>query len=268
MTNGAGDPPDFRLLRRLTRRGAALRKAANGWRLTGAGRAAHPVDPFLPMELKARGLVAEDGSDGLAVTAEGRAYVRRRLAGNDGFAEQHQERAAAIEGFGEDSRPITINLGESPLAVLRRRRLGDGSPAIDAAEFAAGERLRSDFERGQLMPRVTADWSSVARNRVDGTSSARTELSDVALDARRRVEAALDAVGPDFAGLLIDFCCFLIGIEALERARRWPTRSAKLVLRLALASLARHYGLAATARGAESARIRHWGADDYRPNID
>jgi hypothetical protein len=245
-----------------------LRKAAGGWRLTGAGRAAHPVDPFLPLELKGRGLLAEDGADGLAITAEGRAHVRRRLAGNDGFAAQHQERAAAVEGFREDARPITVNLGESPLAVLRRRRLGDGSPVIDAAEFAAGERLRSDFERAQLMPRVTADWSSVARNRVDGTSSGRSELGDVALDARRRVEAALDAVGPDFAGLLVDFCCFLIGIAELERTRRWPARSAKLVLRLALASLARHYGLAVTARGAGSARIRHWGADDYRPTIE
>lgn len=265
--SGKGGPEDFRLLQRLTRRGVTLRKAAGGWRLTGSGRA-HAVDAFLPLALKARGLLAEDGDDGLGITAEGKAYVRRHLAGNDGFAAQHQDQAAVVEGFGEEARAITVNMAESPLAALRRRRLPDGNSAIDAAEFAAGERLRSDFERAHLMPRVTADWSSVARNRVDRTSSGRADLSDVALDARRRVEAALEAVGPDFGGLLIDFCCFLIGIEELERTRRWPARSAKLVLRLALASLARHYGLAATARGTGRARIRHWGADDYRPKLD
>lgn len=265
--SGASEPPDFRLLSRLTRRGAVLRRAEGGWRVAGAGRAGHPVDPFLPLELKARGLLADDAEEGLAITAEGRAYVRRRLSGSDGFAAQHQERTASVEGFGEDARAITINLDESPLSALRRRRLSDGSPAIGTAEFAAGERLRSDFERAQLMPRVTADWSSIARNRVDGLSASRVEISDVAVDARRRVELALDAVGPDFAGILVDFCCFLIGIAELERTRRWPARSAKLVLRLALSSLARHYGLAPVARGGSQAHIRHWGTEDYRPTI-
>ena len=145
----------------------------------------------------------------------------------------------------------------------------DGKPLIDAAAFTAGERLRADYTRGQLMPRVTANWTAeVAQSRRDGAGGM-VEMTEAAIAARKRVERALSAVGPELAGVLVDFCCFLKGIETIERERRWPQRSAKLVLRLALSALARHYGLNAIARGrSRAAGLTHWGADDYRPVID
>lgn len=55
------------------------------------------------------------------------------------------------------------------------------------------------------------------------------------------VPGALGAVGPEFETILLDTCCFLNGIEESESRYGWPRRSAKLVLKLALSALARHY---------------------------
>jgi hypothetical protein len=76
------------------------------------------------------------------------------------------------------------------------------------------------------------------------------------------VHHALDALGPEFAGLLLDICCFLKGLEDIERERAWPARSGKVMLQLGLNRLARHYGYAAQARGPARAHVETWLADD------
>jgi Domain of unknown function (DUF6456) len=217
--------------------------------------------------LQTRGLVSLRADGSASLTALGKTHLRRALSTTGDFAAQHQERGKAIlrDDFGTSE--VTVNHDESPLSWLRHRRGRDGKPLIDANEFAAGERLRSDYSRGQIMPRVTANWSaSVASGRRAGGIA---ELTEAAIGARHRVEKALVAVGPEFSGLLVDFCCFLKGLEEIERERQWPARSAKLVLRLGLSTLARHYGLGTAAHGKPRAGgIRHWGAEDYRPVID
>lgn len=229
----------LRTLRHLATRGSAI------------------ADSPVLAELRERGLV-----DGMTITAVGAAFLRRALAGGD-FAAQHQDRGAVHM----DDASVIVNHDESPLAWLRRRRDRDGRPLVDAAEFAAGERLRADYTRGQLMPRITANWNAAVAGRSRGAGTG--DITEVALAARLRVDRALAAVGPELGGLLVDFCCFLKGLEEIERERRWPSRSAKVVLRVALSALARHYGLAGEARGNDRARrVLHWGTEDYRPTID
>ena len=143
-----------------------------------------------------------------------------------------------------------------------------GEPWLKPHAIEAAERLRRDFEVGRLQPRVTANWSASVSSgrRSDGAGLA--DLTDMALAARLRFDRAMRAVGPELSGVLVDVCCFLKGLETVERERRWPARSAKLVLRIALEGLARHYGLTATATGRPaSGKLRHWGTDDYRPEI-
>ncbi len=262
----------LRLLGRLTRRGGRLvRKAKDRYVLAVAGRPAQEeaVDAELVSVLAGRGLVVAGEAGAMVISGAGAAAVRRRLAGGDGYAEQHQDRGAIMlddAAFGR--RRVTVNHDESPLAWLRRRKDASGRPMISAGEFAAGERLRSDYERAQLMPRVTANWmAAVAGKRRSGENGI-ADLTEAALAARRRVEAALASLEPEMANLAVDFCCFLKGLEQVEAERQWPARSAKVVLRLTLAALARHYGLSTRARGPAAARLRHWGAEGYRPQIE
>lgn len=150
-----------------------------------------------------------------------------------------------------------VNHEESPLAWLARRSDKAGRPMISAAQLLAGERLRADFTRAGLTPRVTTDWSSLGASGGGGPGA----FSDVVLAAKVRLNAALSAVGPELSGVLLDVCCFLKGLEAVESERRWPARTAKVILGLGLDSLARHYGLAGEARGRACAPTRAWRAE-------
>jgi hypothetical protein len=156
---------------------------------------------------------------------------------------------------------VTIDEAESPLVWLARRRGRDGRNLIAPHQLQAGERLRADFTRAQLMPRTTSNWSSPVADGRRGAGYAGA-VTDLTIAARQRVHQALDALGPEFSGLLLDVCCFLKGLEDVERERIWPHRSAKIVLQLGLERLARHYGLAAELRGPAHGRVRTWLADD------
>jgi hypothetical protein len=164
-----------------------------------------------------------------------------------------------------------FNGEESPLTWLARRKDKEGRPLIARAEYEAGEKLRSDYQFALLAQRVTASWSALP---IDSGSRRATpgvgvDLADNVIAARERVNRALAAVGPELAGILIDVCCYLKGLEVLEKAEGWPQRSGKIILQLALQRLARHYGLLRDGEAqAGPAKVRHWGAQDYRPRIE
>jgi hypothetical protein len=177
---------------------------------------------------------------------------------------QHKEKMALVTETGMTE--VCVNTAESPLGSLWRHKGKSGQRFLTASEFNAGERLRLEYTRGQIMPRLGINWSAAgtgAKNRGDANRFG--DMTDSALAARDRVEAAIEAVGPELAGVLIDVCCFLKGLERVEAERGWPVRSGKVVLKSALSALARHYE---PPRRATSGKvILHWGAADYRPQV-
>ena len=175
----------------------------------------------------------------------------------DSFRAQHLSVARARIETPDGPLEVSIDEAESPLGWLARRKGRDGQPLIEAVQFQAGERLRTDFTRANLTPNVTSSWDPSRAQGRRGQSGGGT-FSDAVVAAREQVNRALEAVGPEFTDVLLDVCCFLKGLEDVERARRWPPRSAKVVLQLGLDRLARHYGLARDARGRSHAPIRTW----------
>jgi hypothetical protein len=177
---------------------------------------------------------------------------------------RHLALASRVLADAEGPARVLVDERESPLAWLARRRGKGGEALVGAHHLQAGERLRADFTCAQLMPRTTSNWDvSAARGRrAAGPAMTATES---ALAARQRLHHALDAAGPEFSGLLLDVCCFLKGLEDVERERLWPRGAARIVLRLGLDCLARHYGYAAQAVGRARAPLRSWSADEAPP---
>jgi len=204
--------------------------------------------------------LAQRECGGLVITAAGRARVLRHAATDavDPFRAQHLGVARRIVATPDGCTEVAVDDTESPLAWLARRKGRDGRPLIETVQLQAGEQLRADFTRAQMTPRVTSNWDApAARGRRDRQTTP-LGFAETVVAARERVRGALDAVGPEFAGLLLDVCCFLKGLEDVERERRWPPRSAKVVVQLGLDRLARHYGLAGEARGRSRVPIRTW----------
>lgn len=157
------------------------------------------------------------------------------------FAGQHRiwgERRVMDDG---GPRRIRCNLAESPVAVLGRRRDKDGKPFLETPLVEAAERLREDFELAQMGPRVAQNWEKFLTGGDRGSFRPDGGVAEGPSRARERVALALRDLGPGLGDVALRVCCFLEGIEAAERRMGWAARSGKIVLRIALMRLRKHY---------------------------
>lgn len=191
-----------------------------------------------------------------AITTAGRAALKRYLAEDsaarrskgqvdmDGFQEQHiewdEKQVSDADGQGGQTT-MRYNVAESPLTMLARRKDRDGKAFLDNDLVQAGERFREDFELAQMGPRVAQNWDRFLTSGDRGAFGPDAGIGEGPQAARKRVSAALDDLGPGLGDIIMRCCCFLEGLEAAEKRMGWSARSGKVVLRIALQRLRRHY---------------------------
>ncbi len=184
------------------------------------------------------------------ITGKGRSALKQLLTDGDtirsGFAEAPALFAGKSKGWGKSqSDEIAgrnrINVAESPVAAMARRKDKSGHPFLSLNLVNAAERLREDFEIAQMGPRDSLNWDRFLK----GDYHEQKHECDKGLQgsnrARARVSNALRELGPGLGEVALRVCCYLEGLESAEKRMGWSARSGKVVLRIALQRLKRHY---------------------------
>jgi hypothetical protein len=247
-----------RILRRLCETGAMLAVAAemdkgvvvrNG--PEGAQTRTAVVDRCVAQAMALNGWIATDGEGRILryhITAAGRNALEDMLAKGTpetlgtGFGEDQTSFAATPPPAGalqKTARRLRYTLAESPLAALARRRDAHGAPFLSDNLVQAGERLREDFELAQMGEAVTQNWDRFLAPGGQGDSVSFEGSAPSA--ARARVGSALADLGPGLSDIVLRCCCYLEGLETAEKRLGWSARSGKIVLRIALMRLRKHY---------------------------
>lgn len=197
-------------------------------------------------------------------TETGRALLRRALAKGqvfetpEGFEEQQSVFAGQHREFGsrmiagegrEPSQKIRVNLRESPLAILARKKDKAGKPFLTQDMVQAADRLREDFELAQMGPNVGQNWESFLTPGCQ--TSYNPNKGGGSQAAADRLSKAMTALGMGLGDIVLRCCCFLEGVEAAEKRMGWSARSGKIVLRIALHKLVQHYNGNRTGADAE-----------------
>ncbi|HWK41381.1 MAG TPA: DUF6456 domain-containing protein [Croceibacterium sp.] len=154
--------------------------------------------------------------------------MKRKLVERELTSEGPRKR----RGVTAKRRSVTVNLAESPLGWLHAHG------HLEDRLFDAGERLRADYEAAQLSPGITMRWEPVRVRGGAGTGLSPTERQ---ISARSRFHGAIGAAGRGLDDILWRVVCACETLPAAEKALQWPSRSGKLVLRLALDRVADFY---------------------------
>lgn len=193
----------------------------------------------------------------LSARPEARTWLRRIRSEGQPFIEQHL-------GSRSGDQNLLDEPGSSTDAV---RRLAQGADSfLKPHHLAAANRIAQWSMRARMQQRVTMSY--------DPTYSAATrtgrrpnDISDMASDARDRLNALIAKLPEDAAGVVLDVCVYEKSLQVIETERRWPRRSAKLALRIGLDQAANLMGLTPEGVGPKSSATRSWLDDEARPRL-
>jgi hypothetical protein len=165
------------------------------------------------------------------------------------FGQEPEAGSASAMAADQRARRKRYGTAETPLSGLARRKDVDGKPFLSGELVRAGERLREDFELAQMGPRMSQNWERYLTGGVSSPCGGSADQSGGANAARERVAGALRDLGPGLGDVALRCCCYLEGLERIEKRMAWSARSGKIVLRIALQRLKRHYDTLGAAGG-------------------
>lgn len=197
--------------------------------------------------LSSAGVLGING-DTVTPRVEAATWLRRVQEEADHFATQHRTLMRGADG-------VARNLDAD--AILKLSRGGKGAPYLAPHQIDAAGRVCKWAEQARLTRRVTMSYTPLtASGGKSGKGGA--DVSDMAADARKKLQTLHARLPRDCADALLDVCVYDKSLGEIERSRQWPKRSAKLVLRIGLDLLACELGLSPQALGPSHVRQRGW----------
>lgn len=210
----------------------------------GGDRRRRPVVRLAEADVKAlaaSGAIGAACDDVFVLSQAGRARVRRDGAAlGEAFAAQHRK-ILDRDVVDDDGKARKVR-GFDPGSVLKRMsalRDARGAAWLSGSELSAAGRLRADWDASQAGLVRGSDWAAPPRSgSARGPGNAQETALAVRCDAGWRMNDALDALAPPLRRVVERVVLHEEGLEAIERAERWPARSGKIALKLGLAQLA------------------------------
>jgi len=207
-------------------------------------------------ELASEGVLQLRGQQCFA-TDVANSWVRRQLSANCDTAGQHRQLKKTNDG-------ISVNQLEGPLAALSLEK-GGKPPFLAPRHILAAQKIQALVLRSQMVQRTTMSYDPTRTGGKNTGSIIAAELGNCAIDAKKILHDRLSSLPADCAGVVMDVCGFQKGLQLVETERRWPRRSAKLILRIGLEQLAVQSGLGTVATGRISSKINSWMQENSRP---
>ncbi len=193
-------------------------------------------------------------------TKEAKKWLIRKLSyASEQFSKQHQIIITERNG-------IKKNLAESPISKLTIFK-DKKNPFLKPHHIEAAKKFALLFEKSQLRARTTINYFASPKGKEKYSNFTTAELSDMAIDARRKIEQLLNGMPDECASVIIDICGLEKGLQIVESEKGWPRRSAKLVLRIGLEQLAQKFGLTPKAVGKLKGKSTYWQKEGSRPTI-
>jgi hypothetical protein len=201
------------------------------------------IKPELLNEFLSQGVVQKDGDHYIIVESYKRRHHASRVHGKmNASANQHRTlETRHIYNPDKVKRSVSVNTSVSVFKKLSTQRDTKGRPYLSADEVEAGDMFSRDYSSAYGSNIGTQSYSGMSVSR-DRAHNCAEDISIHMLDRQKRSRAALQHVGPGLDQTLIALCGREWGLERLEAEQGWPKRSAKIILKLALARLSAFYG--------------------------